>query len=223
MAFDEKKHPRDSDGKFTDGNGGSERNKIVAAISKYSSDPTRDMEYSNLPSAKRLADNIPKKAWENMPAEQMDEPLQGETPNGKTVVKVNLDSDIQREFDRATPKERQKIAFDYIMRNLRGKYPMGDGRIVAIERVGADKMSHTLVETKIRVLPELAQLITTGEFEGIVKSDKGDGMPHSSFTSFAYYKVWFQIGNDRYIGLLNVGIRADGSSTLYDLNPFDKQ
>lgn len=64
MAFDEKKHPRDSDGKFTDGNGGSERNKIVVAISKYSSDPTRDLEYSNLPSAKRIADSIPKKALE---------------------------------------------------------------------------------------------------------------------------------------------------------------
>lgn len=214
MAFDESKHPRDSDGKFTDGSDGSKRNKTVAAIRKYSSDPTRDLEYSHLPSAKRIADSIPKKVWESM---------QREVSNGETVVKVNLDSDIQREFDRATPKERQKIAFDYVMRHLRGKYPMGDGRIVAIERVGADKMSHTLVEAKIRVLPELAQLITTGEFEGIVKSDKGDGMPHSSFTSFAYYKVRFQIGNDRYIGLLNVGIRADGSSTLYDLNPFDKQ
>ena len=67
MAFDESKHPRDSDGKFTDGSDGSERNKTVAAIRKYSSDPTRDLEYSHLPSAKRIADSIPKKALESAP------------------------------------------------------------------------------------------------------------------------------------------------------------
>lgn len=200
--FDESKHPRDSDGKFTNGS---------------------ESAADSLSSAHTVAATIPKKAWDNMSAEQMGKALQREMPNDSTVVKVNLDADIQREFDRATPKERQKIAFNYIMRNLRGKYPMGDGRIVAIERVGADKMSHTLIETKIRVLPELAQLITTGEFEGIVDSNKGNGMSHSLFVSFAYYKVRFQIGSESYVGLLNVGIRADGSSTLYDLNPFNKQ
>ncbi|MCM1546244.1 MAG: hypothetical protein NC033_04320 [Clostridiales bacterium] len=30
-------------------------------------------------------------------------------------------------------------------------------------------------------------------------------------------------GKDRFIGRLNIGIREDGKSTLYDLNPFDKQ
>lgn len=42
MAFDENKHPRDSDGKFTDGNGG---------------------EVDSLPSAHKVAATIPKKAW----------------------------------------------------------------------------------------------------------------------------------------------------------------
>lgn len=79
-----------------------------------------------------------------------------------------MNADIQKQFDRATPQERVKIAFKYIMDNLRGKYPAEDGRVVAIEKVGADKMSHTLNETKIRVLPELAKLIEAGELEGIV-------------------------------------------------------
>ena len=51
--FEEKDHPRDGDGKFTD------------AVRKYSSDPKRDLEYSNLPSAKNIVDKIPQSAWEN--------------------------------------------------------------------------------------------------------------------------------------------------------------
>lgn len=141
----------------------------------------------------------------------------------KKVVKVNMDAEIQRQLDAAeTPKERQNIAFRYIMDNLRGKYPTEDGRIVAIEKVGADKMSHTFNETKIRVLPELAKLIEAGELENVVEAKKEEGRQHKLFTHFAYYKVSFQIGNERYTGRLNVGIRKDGSSTLYDLNPFNK-
>lgn len=141
----------------------------------------------------------------------------------KKVVKVNLEADVQKQFDKATPKEREKIAFRYIMDNLRGKYAAEDGREITIERVGADKMSHTLNETKIRVLPELAKLIEAGKSEGVVEAKKPDGKPHKLFTHFAYYRVAFQIGNDTFVGKLNVGIRADGSSTLYDINPFNKQ
>jgi len=144
------------------------------------------------------------------------------TPTVK-IVKVDMNADIQKQFDSATPQERVKIAFKYIMDNLRGKYPAEDGRVVAIEKVGADKMSHTLNETKIRVLPELAKLIEAGELEGIVDAQKDDGKSHRLFKKFAYYKVPFQIGKDKYIGRLNVGIRENGSSTLYDLNPFNKQ
>lgn len=139
------------------------------------------------------------------------------------IVKVDMDADIQKQFDRATPKERQNIAFRYIMDNLRGKYPAEDGRVVAIEKVGADKISHTLNETKIRVVPELAKLIEAGELEGVVEAKKEGEQHHKLFTHFAYYNVPFKIGTDTFVGRLNVGIRADGSSTLYDINPFNKQ
>ena len=60
------------------------------------------------------------------------------------IVEVDLTADIQKQFDKATPKERQDIAFNYIMNNLRGKYPTNDGRVILIERVGAKKMKNTL-------------------------------------------------------------------------------
>lgn len=135
----------------------------------------------------------------------------------KDIVEVELNSEIQKEFDTATAKERQKIAFKYIMDNLRGKYPIGNGEEVAIERVGADKMSHTLNEIKIRVLPELANLIKISKFKGVVDVN------HNIFKKFAYYDTFFSIKNETYSARLNIGIRKNGFSTLYDINPFSKQ
>lgn len=43
--FDERKHPRDADGKFTDGNGGNDRaDKLATAVKKYSDTPKEDLE-----------------------------------------------------------------------------------------------------------------------------------------------------------------------------------
>ena len=53
--FDESKHPRDSGGRFTNGN------KIADAIRKYSSDPAHDLEQSNIPNPKNLVDNYERK------------------------------------------------------------------------------------------------------------------------------------------------------------------
>ena len=198
MIFDESKHPRAGDGKFTEGKG--DADKIREAVKKFSDSPKEDMSAMGVGDGKNKLTSLEK------------------------IVEVNLDTDIQKKLKNATtPKERQELAFRYIMDNLRGRYPARDGRIVAIEKVGADKMSHTFNEIKIRVLPELANMIEAGELEGMVVAKKDNGQPHKLFTHFAYYKVLFQLGDHRYIGRLNVGIRKDRSSTLYDLNPFNKQ
>ncbi|MCI9009818.1 MAG: hypothetical protein HFE27_01400 [Clostridia bacterium] len=45
---------------------------------------------------------------------------------------------------------------------------------------------------------------------------------NKKFENFAYYKVRVKIGEEIYTGMLNIGIREDGSNTLYDLRPFCK-
>ena len=135
----------------------------------------------------------------------------------KKVVKVNLDADIQKQFDNASPKERQKIAFDYIMKNLRGKYPAEDGRVISIEKVGAKKITHDHGDVKIRVIPELGKFIQAGEF---IETKE---VSHRYFKAFAYYKVHFQFGEEMYSAILNVGIRENGDSTLYEINQFKKK
>ncbi len=43
MKFEENKHPRDSDGKFTDKNGKTATDKMRESIKKYSDTPSEDM------------------------------------------------------------------------------------------------------------------------------------------------------------------------------------
>lgn len=133
------------------------------------------------------------------------------------TVKVDLSADIQKQFDKATPKERSKIAYRYIMDNLRGKYPMSDGRKVIISNVGANKMTHTLYEPKIRALPELKRLIEAGRF---IEEKEAN---HGKFKSFAYFEVRIEVGKEKYKAILNVGIKDNGDSALYDLNQFERQ
>ena len=187
--FDERKHPRDADGKFTDGNSGNDRaDKLATAVKKYSDTPKEDLESMGLSSS--------------------------------DVVTVKLDSEVQKQLSQAqTPKERQKIAFRYIMDNLRGKYTAPDGRTVALERVGASKITSVDRKDKLRACPSLADMIKAGKYD---HSAKGEDKQNRRFEDFVYYRVRVKLGGEIYSGILNVGVRKDGSSTLYDLRPFDK-
>lgn len=190
--FDESKHPRDGDGKFSssDGNGGTHE--------ATEAEKRRMKELGISDTGKESSDT-----------------------KDKSIVKVDINSEIQKRLNAAeTPKERQFIAFRYIMDNLRGQYAASDGRTVAIERVGADKMTYKDNPDKLRVCPALADMIKAGAYD---HSAKGENKPNKKFEEFAYYKVRVQMGGEIYNGMLNVGIRKDGSSTLYDLRPFKKE
>lgn len=179
--FDEKDHPRDSGGKFTEKSASELKYELM----------------QELPSQTAISEK--------------------KIDVDKNVVEVDLNSEVQKQFDSATPKERSKIAFRYIMNNLRGKYPTQDNRDVFVERVGAKEIAHTLYEPKIRVIPELGQLIKAGEFLKISKAE------HGQFKDFAYYRVTIKIAKERYGAVLNIGIRNNGDSTLYDINQFKKE
>ncbi len=140
--------------------------------------------------------------------------------DGIEVVEVDLTIDIQKQFDNATPKERSKIAYNYIMDNLRGEYETIDGRKVPIEKIGADKITHNYYEPKIRSSTELGLLLQSGRFIEEKPAKKENGDSHKQFSSFAYYKVIIAIGKNKYSAVLNVGIRPDKKCTLYDINQF---
>lgn len=131
------------------------------------------------------------------------------------IVEINLDSDIQKQFDNATPKERSKIAYKYIKDNLRGHYQAKNGIEILIQESTANKISHTLFETKIRTTPQLAELIKTGKY---IKTEKSEG--HKLFNRFVYYEVNIKIKNIVYNALINVGVNNRQECVLYDINKF---
>ena len=141
----------------------------------------------------------------------------------KRVVKVDMEAEVQKQLGAAeTPKERREIAFNYIKANLRNEYSDSNGRTVDISLLGAKEFVRRGDIQKFRVTPHLAEMIQCGKLETVDDAIKPDGTPHKHFKYFAYYKVSFQIGKDSFTGFLNVGIRSNGSATLYDLNPYNK-
>jgi len=140
--------------------------------------------------------------------------LRDKNPTGfkQKAVVIDLNADIQKRFDNATPNEQRKIVKDYIMDNLRGKYPTNDGIEVAITGTTAKKYTNKAPVSKLRVAPELARLIQQSTLSGVVDAK------HKSFDKFMYYDVKFSIGNETYSGVLNIGVSNNGDAILYDLN-----
>lgn len=89
--FDESKHPRDKDGKFTDGNGGnkSETEKRAELVKKYSSEPERDLREENFVSTVNTMSSQEWALWYKAVGEN--EKLgywAEELPNGDAMLKV---------------------------------------------------------------------------------------------------------------------------------------
>ena len=137
--------------------------------------------------------------------------------NGRKYVDVDLSAEIQKRLSNAADaKEEERIVRDYVLRELRGEYHTPDGRIVDITRRGAKKITNGAPVIKLRVTPYLAQLIETGRFQRIIDAN------HKTYKQFAFYDAVFKIGNNWYGGTLNIGVREDDTSSLYDINPFTK-
>ena len=190
MAFNESKIKRDGDGKFATQGG---------------STPAEEKRAAELLGVSRKELVLTLKAV----ADKRD------GSESKQIVSVNLDTDLQKKLNGATPNEQRRIVFDYIMENMRGKYPAQDGREIIISRKSADKYVQNATEIKLRTAPELGDMIAAGNLVNIVNAD------HKTFKQFAYYSVSFEVGDRIYDGLLNVGIHENGVAALYDLNPFN--
>lgn len=114
-------------------------------------------------------------------------------------------------------KNRRELAFDFIMQNCRGKFTMSDGRSVLISRMTADKYTNKAYDIKLKIVPNLIKFLHTCKFINIVS------VIHDEFAKFAYYDVYFYVDEKRYKATINIGIRTNGESILYDINPIQLQ
>jgi hypothetical protein len=135
--------------------------------------------------------------------------------DGNQYVDVDLTSDIQKTLQAAgSMSEKRHIIYRYIMDNLRGKYPTNDGREVNVVKTSAKELKHSVHENSIRVIPELAAIIKAGKRTDIKE------VKHKIFSKFAYYDVDLKVGNEYYTANINIGIKEDGESVLYQINQF---
>jgi hypothetical protein len=139
------------------------------------------------------------------------------------VVEIRLDSEYQKAIDNAkTANEQRKIAFDYIKDNLKGVYIANDNREINIQNVTAKKITHNAPVTKLRMVENLAEMVEAGELQGVTPTPN-----HPKFREFVYYNTDIKFITDNevleYSARLNVGVRANGESVLYDINPYSKK
>jgi len=135
------------------------------------------------------------------------------------IIKVDLDADIQKQFDSASPKGRSRISRQYILDNLRGVYNSSDGKVIIITGKTARKFASIAYEPKMRITPYLVDALQNAVFEYISNSDK---LRDDDFDKFAYYSITFDIGGKLYKALLNIGIDKNNKWTLYDINPMEE-
>jgi hypothetical protein len=137
---------------------------------------------------------------------------------GNQYVDVDLTTEIQERLAAAdTMKEKRQIAFEYIMDNLRGVYPTRDGRVVNVTRKSADELTFSAHKDSIRVIPELVNIIKVGKL-----TDTKD-VKHKVFSKFAYYDVDLKVGDGYYTANINIGIKENGESVLYQINQFKEK
>lgn len=204
MQFDETKHPRDEKGQFTKG---VTLNKLFKKTGE-----TTILYPENKDDTYKGRDNYA----QNISHYELIKEAKDEYKKSKTV-KIDLGSDIQKKFDNAGPKERTKIAREYILNNLRGVYPAKNGVDINISRKTAKEITNSKYEPKIRVSPELGRLISVSDF---IETKKAT---HKKFNRFIYYKTFVEIGNNKYSAILNVGVDKKNDCVLYDINQFNEK
>ncbi len=137
---------------------------------------------------------------------------------GNRYVDVDLTTDIHRMLQAtASVNERRKIAYGYIMNNLRGRYSIDGNQEIFVTKRSADKLTNAAPDIRLNVIPELADIIRIGKHP-IIKDAE-----HSLFVKFAYYDICFKLGSDYYTATMNVGIRENGEGVLYQINRFKNE
>lgn len=142
-TFDESKHPRDSDGKFTDKGG--EAKRIFELADKLGVKYDRNMSYQTLKA--RVAE-----AQKN------------------EVVELSDDNELAR-LIASSDEKKNKIIKDYLLKNFAGRtFEMSDGLKATVSKKDADKLSNKVDDKRIAQLTEFENIIKKAKFSHITEN-----------------------------------------------------
>lgn len=171
MQFDESKHPRDGDGKFTD-KGGGEARRIFELADELGVPYDRNTSYQALKA-------------------RVDEAQKNE------VVELSDDNELAR-LIASSDENKNNIIKEYLIKNFSGRtFELSDGIEATVSKKDVDKLSNKVDDKRIAQLTEFNNIIKRAKFSHI--TENVDHSKFSKFRYYKC-KVRFK-GNDNEIWL----------------------
>lgn len=136
---------------------------------------------------------------------------------GKKYVELDLDSEEQKRLDNKSPREMKREVKRILEDKYRGKNISDNNSFVTITSTDISKMTNSTYEHKLRILPELKDLLEVSKF---IKYENSE---HAKFSGFFYFRTNYKILDKAYTGVMNIGIsKNDYTIREYELNQIDE-
>ena len=142
--------------------------------------------------------------------------------NGNKYVEVDTDQHI---FDWKSIKEQNKIAKQYILANFRESGLAIENDSINVNRKSAEKyttpnaqLTNESKNAKIKATTELDNLLSISQYKNHLPDD---GRHSFAKDGWDYYETEFKLGDNAFIGLINIGKNGD-NKTFYDITNIKK-
>lgn len=177
MQFDESKHPRDGDGKFTD-KGGGEAKRVFDLAEELGVPYDRDTSYQALKARVEEAQK-------------------------KEVVELSDDNELAR-LIASSDENKYKIIEKYLQRFVGKSFELSDGIKAEIDKTDASKLANKTDDKRVAELSEFEKLIRNAKFSH--EATDIEHRKFTSFRYYeAKFKyrgennsVWVNVGKNKY-------------------------
>lgn len=190
--FDESKHPRDGDGKFTD-KGVGEAKRVFELADKLGVPYDRNTSYQALKA-------------------------RVEETQKNDVVELSDDNELAR-LIASNDENKYKVIKNYLIKNFAGRtFELSDGEKATVDNGDAKELSHGANIKKVAELSELKNLLRTAKFDNQainVNHKRFDKFKYYVIkTSYKgkRYDLWLNVGHHKF----------DDKWHIYSLTPKDK-
>lgn len=192
MQFEESKHPRDGDGKFTD-KGGGEAKRVFELADELGVPYDRNTSYQTVKA-------------------RVEEAQKNE------VVELSDDNELAR-LIASSDENKYKVIKDYLVQNFAGQtFELSDGEKAIIDNGDAKELSHGANTKKTAELSQLKDLLQTAKFDNQANSVSHKRFDKFKYyimkTSYRgkRYDLWLNVGHHKF----------DDKWHIYAITPKDK-
>lgn len=176
--FDESKHPRDGDGKFTD-KGGGEAKRVFELADELGVPYDRNTSYQALKA-------------------------RVEETQKNDVVELSDDNELAR-LIASSGENKYKVIKDYLIKNFAGRnFELSDGEKAIVDNRDAKELSHGANTKKVAELSELKKLLRKAKFDNQASNVNHKRFDKFKYyvikTSYKNkrYDLWLNVGHHKF-------------------------